>query len=771
MAWAIVKAARNALAPIFSSAPDTILGIQPADWASPVQPIRVVRQTGVGVRNWDFTPGINLQFTPRGDVPVSFGQLYRVSNSFDLCRLMIETRKDQVVNRPWTIRVKAKAGEQKKDRAARQANDPDVAFLSDLFTKPDGVHTFDLWIRMWLEQLLVFDAPCIFPVRNVLGDIIPPMGGIPGGFRVISGATITPLVDNDGFRPFPPNPAFQQIILGLPVGNLATGGTGADKAREFTANQLLYSPRNPRVDSRWGFSPVEQIIVTLSIASNRQQFLRDYYVAGNVPEGLLPMPESWTMQQIKDFQTWFDSMLAGNLARKRRMIMIPATEKGAQFSKDKALTDATDDYLTRVVAFAFSVTPQNLIKQVNRGTAKESTDVAQIEGLEPVLKHIENVMNDCVQIARPGSQCEFAYQDEREMDPVKQAQVDEIYINTGTYTRNEVREARGDDTRPEPGADALTVTYSAGVIALDDAIDQGANPPEPDPEPSPGGDKGPAGKFRKRSALKIAAGDLTPKSRQARQEAVRILTRFLKDQGKRVAKQAAGELKKSRKVRKDETTESDTDRALAILAMLQFDYPTLYKALQPYLEIAAEEGAKAGAYQQAANLGTPLTETIATAVAQARKAADERAAELAGLNVEDDGTIAEATSPHWAISTTAGDDVLAAIKQAIVENWTPEQLEAVIQASTVFSADHAEMTAENEVEAQQMNGHVLSWVATGAVLEWAWIVQYMCCPLCASFAEQGSVPVGHEFAPGIYRPLAHPHCRCMLKATKFKGED
>lgn len=772
------KAVQEAVKPVFRPAGTTIAGIVPGDWASPQNPIRTVRQQGIGVRSWDFTPGINLQFTPRGDVPISFGQLYRTSNSFDLCRLMIETRKDQVVNRPWVIRVKGKAGEKKKDRMARELTDPDVAFFTSMLAKPDGVHTFDLWVRMWLEQLLVFDAPCIYPVRNVLGDLINPAPGVAGGFRLISGATITPMVDAQGFRPMPPNPAYQQIILGSPVGNLTAQG-GAAKGNEFTADQLVYSPRNPRVDSRWGFSPVEQIIVTLSIASNRQAFLRDYYTSGNVPEGLLPMPESWTMQQIKDFQNWLDGMLAGNLARKRRLIAIPDTKKGVQFSKEKVLTDGTDDYLTRVVAFAFSVSPQNLIKQVNRGTAKESTDVAQIEGLEPVLKHIENVVNELMQIAKPGTGCEFAYQDEREMDPVKQASVDSIYIDNGTYTRNEIREDRGDDPRPEKAADMLTVTTGTGCMALDDAIEMGAKTKDAagqDPNDGPGGPAGgggkpAAGKVRKRAAMKLRAGDLTPKSRQARNEATRVLKRFLKDQALRVSKQARVEFAKAQKVRKD--TESDTDRALAILAMLNFDYPSLYRSLLPYLEIAAEEGAREGAYQAAANAGASLTGTLEVAIDQAKKAAETRAAEMIGMQVEDDGTLAEATGAHWAISTTATDDVLNAIKQAIQESWTPTQLEAVIQASTVFTDDHAEMISDNEITRQQANGHLLSWRASGAVLEYAWTVMDAgCCPLCASLALLGSVPVGYLFIkPDVYAPGAHPECRCWLTATKFKGED
>jgi hypothetical protein len=95
----------------------------------------------------------------------------------------------------------------------------------------------------------------------------------------------------------------------------------------------------------------------------------------------------------------------------------------------------------------------------------------------------------------------------------------------------------------------------------------------------------------------------------------------------------------------------------------------------------------------------------------------------------------------------------------------------VIQASTVFSADHAESTASNEIERQQANGHLLSWRASGMVLEYQWMVDGNPCEQCISFNLMGPVKIGHQFAPMIYAPLAHPECLCWLLATKFKGED
>ena len=556
-------------------------------------------------------------------------------------------------------------------------------------------------------------------------------------------------------------------------------GSGKIK-RGYTTDTLIYSPMNPRVDSRWGFSPVEQMITTLAIAANRQTFFKNAYETGNVPEGFLPMPESWSANQIKEFQTWFDSMLAGNLARRRRLIMIPDTKRPAQFPKLEALTDTTDEYLIRVVAFAFGVSPSNLVKQVgHQSTNKEQTDTSQEEGLEPVLKHIEVEFNRIIQRTLGADDVEFKFSDAQEIDPLKKSQVDVAYVNAGIYTRDEVREANGDDPLGVPEGGIPGITTMQGFVPLDQ--------PTQTAGAAGGGDAGssqqtaPANRGTAKlakAALKIVGGDLTPGSRQARQEARRVLGRFLKDQGMRVAKQASAGLKTDKAaprgtLRKDDGSqlETDTDRALVILAAIQWDYPTLYRALLPYLEIAAEEGAKAGAYQMAANRGANLTDTLKAATEKARAAADDRAAQMVGLEVQDDGTIAEATGAKWAISETAKDDVLASIKQAIREEWTPDQLEAVIQAATIFSTDHADLIADNEIGRQQANGHLQSWSASGAVLEYAWHVADLgCCPLCASFSLLGSVPVGYEFAPMIYAPLAHPDCRCELVATKFAEE-
>lgn len=764
------KAVQDELKPIFRPASTTIDGITPQDWASPNNPLVPVAPQ-IGVRSWDFRPALNLDFTPRGDLPVSFPMLRQISNSWDLCRLMIETRKDQIINRPWVIRVRPERGETKQNRLNREAKNTNVEKVRSLFEFPDGVHAFPTWMRMLLDQLLVYDAPCIYPVRNMLGDVI--------GFRVISGSTITPLVDEQGFTPRPPSPAYQQVILGIPASNLTATDPEKKKPRSFgdavqskpspeLPDQLIYAPRNPRCDSRWGFGPVEQIIATLAIASRRQSFLKAYYTEGNVPEGMLFAPESWTPDQIQSFQNWLDALLAGNLAKRRRLIMAPASKatRGIEWAKQNALTDATDEYLVKIVAFAFSITPQGLIKQMNRASAKQAADTSEEEGLEPYLAHITLMMNQIIWKVLDCPDVEFQYEDKRDVDPVKQAQVDQIYIDSGTYTRNEVRGARGDDPRPEKEADILTVTTAQGIQPLDAKLaadrQQTLTPEPAEPEPGEPG-RGAKKKAHKREPLKLPA-KLTSANEAHKAKIGREVAHFLKGQRERIGKECAAWLKKNaKKIRKDETEDNLKRHVAELLALLSWKYADLPPAIEAAVKDASAAGAWEGANQITAEKGGEFGPLWKQADEAAKAWAAHRVMELAG---QTDGA-------KMAISDTAKAEVEKIVRQAIDEEWTPQQLQAVVEAAAIFQDTHAELIAQVETSQAQTYGWYEAWKESRKVAEVRWRVsaEHDCCDVCDLYEAQGAVKVGHEFAPGVISPPdAHPNCECWLEIVKFDPE-
>ena len=99
---------------------------------------------------------------------------------------------------------------------------------------------------MLLEDMLVIDAATLYPRYT--------RGGSLYSLDIIDGATIKPLIGEDGRSPEPPDPAYQQILHGV-------------SAADFSADELLYLPRNVRAHRLYGMSPVEQIALTVKSRS------------------------------------------------------------------------------------------------------------------------------------------------------------------------------------------------------------------------------------------------------------------------------------------------------------------------------------------------------------------------------------------------------------------------------------------------------------------------------------------------------------------------
>jgi len=119
---------------------------------------------------------------------------------------------------------------------------------------------------------------------------------------------ITPLIGEDG-RSL--DPSYQQILHGVP-------------AADFSSDELLYLPRNVRAHKLHGFSPVEQIALTVNIALRREAATLDNYRAGSTPDAFATLPKEGTVDQIRQFQDYFDALMSGNTARRRMTKLMSA---------------------------------------------------------------------------------------------------------------------------------------------------------------------------------------------------------------------------------------------------------------------------------------------------------------------------------------------------------------------------------------------------------------------------------------------------------------
>lgn len=435
---------------LFNPPSTTIRGVSGDTWFGPLQPVRPIAPTGTEPRGFQYTPGQNLIYTPRATEDLTFDDLREFAR-YPVVRYIIETRKDQICRQSWSIRVKPKPGESNRQRLAREQGDKIVHQLTSFFQYPNPDCAWRDFLRMWMEDVLVIDAPAILLRRTKAGDVAQ--------MRVVDGALITRYIDENGWTPQGKNnPAYAQLWYGIPMVDL-------------TADQLVYRPSNPRTNKLYGLSRVEQAYKHIELGSRRLEMQLQYYENGSIPDGIMIVPPTATPEQIERQQNWMNSTMAGNLARRVQLRLIQGFNvdgKAEQilFPKERLITDETDDLIIRSLCFAFQVSPQRWMKMVNRASAEASQEAAEEEGLAPTKDYVRDTCNYIIQVKMGFPDHEFAWADHRDPDILKQAQADKIYVDSGINTVNEIRESKGDDPSPNPAADQLNIVTSQGTVEL-----------------------------------------------------------------------------------------------------------------------------------------------------------------------------------------------------------------------------------------------------------------------------------------------------------------
>jgi hypothetical protein len=139
-------------------------------------------------------------------------------------------------------------------------------------------------------------------------------------------------------------------------------------------------------------------------------------------------------------------------------------------TKEAALKDMYDEWLARIICFAFSISPQALVAQMNRATAEVAEETAKSSGLESTKNWLKGIMDRLIREVYGEPELEFSWVQKEAIKPEVQANIHSIYVNCGVMKPNEVREAIGlealkefDMPGPDPTVkDPLTVEPGEG---------------------------------------------------------------------------------------------------------------------------------------------------------------------------------------------------------------------------------------------------------------------------------------------------------------------
>lgn len=410
-------------------------------WFGPGNPMTPQAPPEVAGRAFDFPQGVNLLTINRPYEPITYQTLRAFADSYDLLRLIIETRKDAMERLRWVLQPR----DPREKLTAQRRNK--ITQITTFFLKPDGENHWNAWLRMLLEDLFVIDAVTIHRRRTRGGKLL--------SLDQVDGATIRRVLDDWGRTPEDPSAtAYQQILKGMPAVN-------------YTGQEILFRPRNKRVHKIYGYSPVEQIMMTINIGLRRQVFQLNFFTEGNMPSALIGVPEGWTPDQIRTFQEWFDNLLAGNLGERRKARFVPsAVGKTYIPTQETELFGKAEEWLARVCCFAFSISPQPFMQMMNRATAEVSQRENQSTGLAPIQNWVKDLIDTILAEDFDAADLEFVWKNDDELDPLKRQQITSGYLRDGLITVNEGRADSGKEPYEDPKFDEPMFMTSNGLGPL-----------------------------------------------------------------------------------------------------------------------------------------------------------------------------------------------------------------------------------------------------------------------------------------------------------------
>ena len=253
---------------------------------------------------YQFTGGARRKY---GGV-IDFDTLRTFSVVYDVARACVNHRKRQINNLEWSIVPKDDEADPKK---FQRRIDEVTAF----FEEPYANMEFKDWLDKLMEDILVLDAGVLWKEKTYGGKI--------SGLLPVDGATIRLKVTQEATTPLPPDIAYQQIINGQVDG-------------EYTTDEMYYKMMNPRNNTPYGLSPLECLVIGVQAALQSQMMNASLLSEGSVPEGFITLPDTWTPDQIKDYQVWFDTLLAGNFGQNSRIKFLPGGKGMGYYPTKKA---------------------------------------------------------------------------------------------------------------------------------------------------------------------------------------------------------------------------------------------------------------------------------------------------------------------------------------------------------------------------------------------------------------------------------------------------
>jgi hypothetical protein len=425
-------------------------------------------------RRYEYQVAQNINIVPTRLVP--FQTLRDAGDSIDILRRCIEVIKSKINGLDFDIvlgndaseKIAAESGGDhvRAMAKAREKYTDEINRMREFWENPDKAngYTWQDWINIAVEDILVIDAWAIYPQPTVGGDLY--------GFQILDGSTIKPLIDDRGMRPLPPNAAFQQILYGFPRSEFSATEEDPKADGEFTSDQLAYMVKNRRSTTVYGFSPVERALPLADIYLRRQQWIRAEYTDGVLPELMFTTDEDWGTNPdlLLAYERILNDDLAGQTQQRKRARLLP---KGlAPVVNDgygEKFKDTLDDYLITSICGHFGVQPSEIGFSPKGGLGGAGFSEGQAENAEAIgigplanwiSKQLTNLSYTYLGMPR---ELEFKLLTSERRDTEENARKNQIEITSAGKSVNERRSELGLPLLDTPQADMPILVSGSSV--------------------------------------------------------------------------------------------------------------------------------------------------------------------------------------------------------------------------------------------------------------------------------------------------------------------
>jgi Phage portal protein len=335
-----------------------------------------------------------------------------------VARRAINTIKGHIAGMRWRVQLKP-ATPASPDAATR------VLILTRNLASPNPDDSFRSLAEQVLEDVIVGGFGAI--EVEATDDANAPLALWP-----VDGSTINMRADWDGF---PGSIRYEQV----------TSKAGPNANVPLADDELIYMRLNPRTFTPFGLGRLEVAFESIN------SFLGAHRYAGRLASNSVVEYALWlqntTPEQHERLIRWGQDEIEGT-----GRVPILSVENKPEVLRFGGGTDADlrlqwQEFLMRIIADAFDLPPQSLglERDVNRSTAAEMNDQAFRQAIVPTARlFAEYLTRDAICKKLGWDDLEFVFTDvDGPGDAMEEAQIQQILLQSGVLTVNEVRQMRG----------------------------------------------------------------------------------------------------------------------------------------------------------------------------------------------------------------------------------------------------------------------------------------------------------------------------------------